>query len=73
MSAFDLIGIISHDENPIKINVNEKANQNLKKWIYKKKNDSPDIHKYSFSRYGVSKSVVEKKFQFYDHKKYINN
>ena len=57
----------------LKINVDEKASTNLQKWIYKKKNDSPDMHKYSYSRYGVSKSVVEKKFQFYDDKKYINN
>jgi len=57
----------------LKINVDEKASKNLKKWIKKKKNDSPDRHKYSYSTYGVSKSVVEKKFQFYDHKKYINN
>ena len=57
----------------LKINVDDKASKNLKKWIYKKKNDSPDMHKYSYSRYGVSKSVVEKKFQFYDDKKYINN
>ena len=57
----------------LKINVDEKAIKSLKKWIYKKKNDSPDMHKYSYSRYGVSKSVVEKKFQFYDDKKYINN
>ena len=57
----------------LKINVDEKTSENLKKWIKKKKNDSPDMHKYSYSRYGVSKSVVEKKFQFYDDKKYINN
>ena len=57
----------------LKINIDEKASENLKKWIKKKKNDSPDRHKYSYSTYGVSKSVVEKKFQFYDHKKYINN
>ena len=57
----------------LKINVDEKASKNLKKWIKKKKNDSPGRHKYSYSTYGVSKSVVEKRFQFYDHKKYINN
>ena len=57
----------------LKINVDEKAGKNLKKWIEKKKNDSPSRHQYLYSTYGVRKSVVEKKFQFYDHKKYINN
>lgn len=57
----------------LKINVDEKANETLNKWIKKKKNDSPDRHKYSYSTYGVSKSLVEKKFQFYDDKRYINN
>ena len=57
----------------LKINVDEKASKNLKKWTEKKKNDSPDRHQYLYSTYGVRKSVVEKKFQFYDHKKYINN
>ena len=56
----------------LKISVDDKASKNLKKWIKKKKNDSPDRHKYSYSTYGVSKYAVEKKFQFYDHKKLMN-
>ncbi|MFL3004939.1 MAG: sulfotransferase family protein [Candidatus Neomarinimicrobiota bacterium] len=57
----------------LKINVDEKANETLNKWIKKRKNDSPGCHKYSYSTYGVSKSVVEKKFQFYNDKRYISN
>ncbi len=57
----------------LKINFVEKDNETLNKWIKKRKNNSPGSHKYSYSTYGVSKSVVEKKFQFYDDKRYINN
>ena len=57
----------------LKINVDEKAIKTLNEWINKKKDDSPGRHKYSYSKYGVSKSIVEKKFQFYDDKRYIKN
>ena len=57
----------------LKINIDEEANETLNKWIKKKKNDSPDMHKYSYSTYGVNKSIVNEKFQFYDDKRYIKN
>ena len=57
----------------LKIKVNEKASKNLKEWIKKKKNNSSDKHKYSYSTYGVSKSVVEKKFHFYNDKRYLSS
>ena len=57
----------------LNINIDDKASKTLNKWIKKKKNYSPERHKYSYSTYGVSKSIVDKKFQFYNDKRYINN
>tara|TARA_A100001015_G_C14669115_1_gene586142 strand:- start:339 stop:716 length:378 start_codon:yes stop_codon:yes gene_type:complete len=57
----------------LKINIDDKANENLNQWIKKRKNDAPGRHRYSYSIYGVSRAKVEKKFQFYDDKRYIKN
>ncbi len=57
----------------LKININNKSSDALGKWTKKKKNDAPGKHKFSFQTFGVSRSLVEKKFRFYDNKRYLSN
>jgi len=56
----------------LKINIDDKSNEILNKWVNNRKNDTPGRHSYYYSTYGVSRSTVEKKFQFYNDKKYLS-
>ena len=66
-------GIFKNICKQLKININDKSNGALDKWVKKKKNDAPGKHNFSFPTYGVSKSLVENKFRFYDDKRYLLN
>ena len=57
----------------LKINIDNKSNETLNKWVNNRKNDNPGRHNYSCSTYGVSRSTVEKKFQFYNDKRYLSS
>ena len=57
----------------LKINIDNKSNETLNKWVNNRKNDTIGRHNYSYSTYGVSRSTVEKKFQFYNDKKYLSS
>ena len=57
----------------LKINIDNKSNDTLNKWVNNRKNDAPGRHNYSYSTYGVSRSTVEKKFQFYNDKRYLSS
>ena len=57
----------------LKINIDNKSNETLNKWVNNRKNDRPGRHNYSYSTYGVSRSIIEKKFQFYNDKRYLSS
>ena len=57
----------------LEINIDNKSNETLNKWVNNRKNDTPGRHNYSYSTYGVSRSTIEKKFQFYNDKRYLSS
>ena len=67
-----LIKILKNICRLLKINIDNKSNETLNKWVNNRKNDAPGRHNYSYSTYGVSRSTVEKKFRFYNDKKYLS-
>ena len=54
----------------LNIEIDNKNNQQIKKWVKSKKTDAPGRHQYNYEKFGVNKASVKKIFHFYDDEKF---